>query len=225
LCDIAEISFSTTLDRYGDFVLFSAVTLVALRHNPVCFYDATNSLTTGSECGSLNAHSITLGLAVGEQDSISGEDAERVTPKMFIEVIRGKGTPEEEELVRKALANPHSPLNDWIDHVEEWAEKSFGRKNSSSLAAAGILAEAVARRHREDVVAFFERKRSEGELTEEDLSKLLTAGALDSNKAPSAASEDYARAVTSMLQLAVALHPEFASDIASLSKTRAQFRE
>ena len=73
-----------------------------------------------------------------------------------------------------------------------------------------MIYDAVLRQHREDVVAFLHRKRSQGQISDEDLSKILAEGVIKSDPV---ASEDYARAAMMMLTLALRLHPELSDEV------------
>ena len=90
---------------------------------------------------------------MGEQESGSGDDPPLVTPKMFVAVIRGKGTAKEREVVQKALDDPHSVLHDWLEGMEQWAEQTFHRETASSQAAKRVFADAIARQRHQDAIA------------------------------------------------------------------------
>lgn len=155
-------------------------------------------------------------------ESTPEENPENITPQMFLDVLRGGGTPKERELILKAMDDPHSELHDWLHGVEEWAERTFGRKSASSRAADGMIADAVARQHREDLVAFVQRKRTDGQLSDEECSQILASGAINTHPQQPATSEDYLRTADAMGKLIRHFHPELSAEIDDLLKARGQ---
>jgi len=138
----------------------------------------------------------------------------------FINVLQGQATSEERELVRQAFNDPHSELHDWIEQQVNYAEAQTGEKSSHTVAGDKLIAEAIARQHRDDVIAFFRLKREEGKLSEGELSKLIDAGAIDAGNLPSPHFDANQRATNKMLQLAIHLHPDLGPEIAGLTKAR-----
>ena len=157
-----------------------------------------------------------------DSDRNEGEDPEAVTPDMFINVIQGRATPREHEIVRNAFRDPHSELHDWLEGVEDWAQKFFGATDYHGAAGDQMIDLAVARKHREDAVAFLHRKRSEGKLSDEQLSTLLAEGILQSSDDKPPESEEYRRATSKMLELAVKLRPDLTAEIQEITKARGQ---
>lgn len=140
-------------------------------------------------------------------------EASRITPRMFLSVIRGTGTEHERELVRQAFDDPNSELHDWLEGVQEWAERTLGRKHAASEAGDRILEEATARQHRQDLVSFAARKRGESVLSEEQFSSVLAAGAMSADSDKTATAADYVAAIQAMRSRLLAFCPTLAQDI------------
>jgi hypothetical protein len=156
---------------------------------------------------------------MAEADSNEGENPTSITPEMFIRVRRNEGTPQERELILKALKDPHSELHDWLHGVEEWAERALGGRSSSTRAADQMIEDAVLRQHRDDVVTFLRRKHAEGKISDELLPKILAAGA--PRPGPDGLPlNGHAQATADMIQVAALLCPELHDEIAQLSGTR-----
>ena len=135
---------------------------------------------------------------------------------MFLEVIRGGGTPDERDTVLKALSDPHSLLHDWLEATESWAEKALGRKSLSRLSAEGLLSEAVSKNDRNDVIAFLRRKSAEGKISEEHLSSILQAGAIDVDE-PSRNAESYVHSTRKILDSLHRFYPELSEELQKLA--------
>ena len=159
-------------------------------------------------------------MSVAEGDSPPEGGSDRITPRMLFAVLRGTATAKEQDLVRRALRDPASELHDWLQAVEAWAEETFNRKSTSSDAADQQLRLAIMRTHRQDVVSFLHQKRAEGRLTDEEVSRILAAGAISTEPGLPPASADYSQSASAMLQLTLALHPELTTEVEKLSSTR-----
>lgn len=138
-----------------------------------------------------------------------------ITPEMFRRVVRGKGTPKEEQAIRNALRDPNSELLDWLEGVEAWAHRAFRRTSRHSEHGDQILLEAVSRKYRDDVLAFIRSKYSQGILSDSDTDKLFAAGALQDapNSIPS---EAFQKSGNDMLDLLVAMRPEIEPEARTL---------
>ena len=143
---------------------------------------------------------------------------------LFLKCLHGEATPEELVKYRAELRNPHSRLRDWLEDIEMYAVEISERRPFHTEAGDAILDLAVARRDRDDVVAFLHRKRSEGKINEEQLSYLLSEGVLRSAEGQPATSEDYRQSAKQMLESAVKVQPSLASEAAVFIKVRGQGR-
>lgn len=146
----------------------------------------------------------------------SEEEPKRVTPHMVIEVSHGRGTPEEERLVREALKNPNSQVHDWLEQMQDWAESVFGRKTPSSRAADRIIDQAIAKAHYHDVIAFLQSKAISGGISHEEVARIIRVGGMsaDQDNQPKAWSEGIQR----MVGLLSELRPLLGSELIRLQR-------
>jgi len=142
-----------------------------------------------------------------------GDEEEKLTPGMAIEVFHDRGTPEEKRIVRAALRNPHSVIHDWLEGMQNWAERAFRRQSSNSKRGDQILRDSAAKANYYDVVGFVNQLRSIGKITEGDARQLLDGGPRDKNDVQHV-NQDYRRKCDDVLTRLEALHPELNEEIA-----------
>lgn len=146
------------------------------------------------------------------QQGDSNEDRPlSVTPRMLVEVSHGRGTHEEERLVREALKDPNSAVHDWLEQMQDWAESVFGRKAPTSKAADRIIDQAMAKAHYHDVIAFLQNKTISGGISHEEVARIISVGGMtaDQDHQPSAWRDGIQR----MVGLLSELHPLLASEL------------
>jgi hypothetical protein len=162
---------------------------------------------------------------VAESKTNSGEDPVDHLIEIYIRILRGEETAEERELIFKELENPHSQFRDMLDGASEYMTKrlpTVGPPRQMPYEEAGdrMIADAIARRHREDVVVFLRTKRAEGKLTDEEFSSLVNAGVIQPGPGNSLASQQLEESSQRMLQLALKLQPALGPEIATLTAAR-----
>lgn len=146
------------------------------------------------------------------------QNAPQVTPRMVIEVLRGRGTPEEQGLVRLALKDPHSVVHDWLEAMENWAERVFGGQGPSTRAADNALRDTIAKQFHEDLITFVGRKYEEGRLSANELSQILDAGRLPTTDPTDSTAADRQQAAAHMVDIIKTSHPTLAEELRQLER-------
>lgn len=142
-------------------------------------------------------------------DDAKGEDKDSLlTPRMVIEVLRGRGTPEEQELVRSALKDPHSVVHDWLEGMEDWAQRAFRGSSRRAKAADRLLQEGAARHDYNDVIAFIRELGAAGHITNHEMDTIFETHSEQESATRSTATFDYRGAAMRMLDAIVSAHPE-----------------
>ncbi len=144
---------------------------------------------------------------MSDQES-EDQETPLVTPEIFHRVMRGKGTAAEERAVREALRDPNSELLDWLEAVEAWAQKAFRRPSRHSEHADQILSEAIARKYRDDVIAFVQKKHSGGLFSDDDFAKIMAPVAVEEGPNATLSPLTVLTSVNDMLDIMVAVRPD-----------------
>ncbi len=150
-----------------------------------------------------------------DSESNDNEEFPELTTKLVVRILSGKANAAEKAVYRRALRNPHSPLYDWLESASEKMQGYFGRKSEAELAADELLMP----NDRNDLIAFARRQHAEKRLSDEQLSKILAAGALDVDEV-SSTPQTYARATQRMLDSIHQLAPEVMDELNTLLKQR-----
>lgn len=132
---------------------------------------------------------------------------------MLIRVLRGQATAEEERLVKKAVLDPHSEVNDWLEAMESWAQRVFRRTSRHAKAADKMLREGAGRQDFNDVVAFIHMLTDKGTLTKNESESLLRMNPAPESGVESSHSADYRALALRMLRDLIELRPDLATDV------------
>jgi len=135
---------------------------------------------------------------------------------MYNKVMRGEGTSEELEVVRKALSDPQSPLHDWLEGVTEWAVKVFSRPSREKETAEQKFRVHLLKSDRNDILAFIRRKHAEGRLSDQQVGSILAAGALEADE-QSSNPQTHGQATQRMLKVIQQLTPELLTELQTLA--------
>jgi hypothetical protein len=181
-------------------------------HTPNCRNLLTDSRKSGDLDITINRPKCSIVSDSSPTDSSNGPE---VTVRVFNDVMSGRGTPEQREIVLNALKDPHSPLHDWLEASGAWAEKVFRRKSASSQAAEAVLKDAISRNDRNDVVAYLRRKNVEGVINEENLLEILASGAIGSED-DSRSGTVYLQSTQNMLRSLRQHYPDLADELQRL---------
>ena len=143
------------------------------------------------------------------------------TPQDLIAVLRGQATPEQQQVVQAALADPHSELSQWAQDVANWAVETLPPLRPGTKVMAD-RPPTPAQASFERVIDFIRQKRQQKILTDDEFSQILAAVGIDLEAtAPLSASVAIA-AVQRMTQALQRLHPELADEIRQLSRPRSR---
>lgn len=99
----------------------------------------------------------------------------KLTPDDAAAYIVGEATPEQTDLMRAALLDPHAEVHEWLRDVAAWSREAFRKVEEGRLISGDeILPRARARL--EVVLDFLRQKRHANVLTDDEVSKIVAPG-------------------------------------------------
>lgn len=151
--------------------------------------------------------------AMTDYDSNSAGASGEVTPEMLNRAIRGEASPEEVALVRAAMKDPNSQIHDWLEGVEEWAQRAFRKRSGRASAADRMLREGAARHDYDDVVDYIRNLRKSGKITEREMDTVLKMNTVPQSESGQPQYVDYRGVALRMLEELTQARPDLADEV------------
>jgi hypothetical protein len=157
----------------------------------------------------------------------------KVTPRMLVDYMRGRASPEAAKRVQDALADPQSEPYAWLKGFESWAAKSIPsakpylswplpdepeqastpRPRHHRRAAPGKDAHGLY----DKVLSFIAQVRASDQITQGEAEDIMKANA-DAAILKLTGESRYRQAASKMLDRLLELHPELKSELSSLTR-------
>ena len=148
-----------------------------------------------------------------------GKNDQPVTPEEYMLVRDGKGSSEQIDRVRAALANKDSELYKHLGASAPWARLNIERRYGTPLPIPNRLIPR-AQQNFNVVIEYLRNKRDANVLTDEEVVKIIdTTGAEHLNQ-PGPTPSQYAMGVSRMLKAIIKLHPELEAEVKALPISR-----
>jgi hypothetical protein len=132
------------------------------------------------------------------------------TPTDFFAVRRGRATPEQDERVKRALADHNSDLSQWVTRAQSFARASFGIQDLLRDALIVERYRAAARRQYNGVNDFLNQLQAKGTISADEFPRIKAAGEIHPNASGQVTPESYGLAARNMIKLMLELHPQLA---------------